>query len=259
MNIAVRNLGFSYPNGKNVLKNLTFDIAGGSILSILGPNGAGKSTLLNCLARLCIPTIGDVLFNGKSYRRMSQREIACAIGYVPQSINPAFHYSVLEYIVTGCAPRMGAFQKPRQAKYDVARATIEGMGLEHIAEQSILRISGGERQQVSIARVLAQKPAVILLDEPTAHLDFGNQVKVLKILRRLAREGYGIVMTTHNPDHVLLLEDHVAVLDQGGNLTYGLSQDILTEAFLLSVYDTKLRLIHIDELGRKVCVAQDAG
>jgi iron complex transport system ATP-binding protein len=112
----------------------------------------------------------------------------------------------------------------------VAWKAIQTMGLEHIAEQSITKISGGERQQVAIARVIAQKPSVILLDEPTSHLDFGNQMKVLKMLRRMADDGYGVVMTTHNPDHVLLLDDQVAVLDQGGKLTFGMGRENMTES-----------------------------
>jgi iron complex transport system ATP-binding protein len=259
MNIAVRDLGFSYPNGKRVFEHLTFDITQGRILSILGPNGAGKSTLLGCIARLYIPDRGDVLFDGKSYRRMQQQEIACAIGFVPQHIIPSFDYRVLDYVVTGCAPRMGAFQKPKAAEYEVAWKAIQTMGLEHIAEQSITKISGGERQQVAIARVIVQKPSVILLDEPTSHLDFGNQMKVLKMLRRMADDGYGVVMTTHNPDHVLLLDDQVAVLDQGGKLTFGMGREILNEEFLSNLYGTKLRLFDIDELGRRVCVAQGIG
>ncbi|AOY76280.1 ABC transporter ATP-binding protein [Clostridium formicaceticum] len=256
MNIAVRNLGFSYPNGKEVFRELNFDITQGRILSILGPNGAGNSTLLGCIAGLYTPKTGDILLEGKSYRRMSQREIACAIGFVPQNIIPSFNYSVLDYIVTGCAPHMGVFQKPKAAEYERAWKAIQAMGLEHIAEQSFMKISGGERQQVAIARVMVQKPSIILLDEPTSHLDFGNQMKVLEMVQRLRAEGYGIVMTTHNPDHVLLLDDQVTVLDRNGKLTFGMSQEILDEAFLFNLYGRKLRLFQIDELGRRVCVPQ---
>lgn len=256
MNISVESLGFSYPNGKRVFERLTFQITPGRILSILGPNGAGKSTLLACIARLYRPNTGDVLFDGKSYRFMKQQEIACAVGLVPQGITPFFHYRVLDYVVTGCAPRMGLFQKPKSAEYEVAWKAIQTMKLEHIAEQSVMKISGGERQQVAIARVIAQKPSVILLDEPTSHLDIGNQMKVLNMLRRLADDGYGVVMTTHNPDHALLLDDEVAVLDRSGNLTFGMSQDILDEELLSGLYGTSLRMFDIHELGRRVCVAE---
>ena len=239
-----------------MFEHINFEITQGKILSILGPNGAGKSTLLGCIAGLNPPSRGDILLNGKSIHRMQQREIACMVGFVPQNITPSFNYSVLDYVVTGCAPRMGVFQKPKAAEYEVAWQAICTMGLEHIARQSFMKISGGERQQVAVARVIAQKPAVILLDEPTSHLDFGNQMKVLVLLRRLADEGYGIVMTTHNPDHVLMLDDQVGVLARDGKFTFGMGREILKEDFLFKLYGTKLRIFDINALGRRVCVAQ---
>ena len=259
MNISVESLGFSYPNGKRVFKSLTFQITKGRVLSILGPNGAGKSTLLACIARLLMPIRGDILFDGRSYLSMRQREIACAVGLVPQDIVPSFHYSVLDYVVTGCAPRMGLFQKPKAEEYEIAWTAIRRMRLEHIAEQSIMKISGGERQQVAIARVLAQRPSVILLDEPTSHLDIGNQMKVLSMLRELADDGYGVVMTTHNPDHVFLLDDEVAVLDRNGNLIFGNSHDIVNEELLSELYGTSLRVLDLDEIKRRVCIAEGLG
>jgi len=256
LKIAARDLSFSYPNGKQVFERLTFDIPEGRVLSVLGPNGSGKSTLLSCLARLLVPKSGDVLFDGKSYRRMSPREIARSIGFVPQDIIPSFDYTVIDYVVTGCAPRMGVFQKPKADEYEAAWDAIETMKLEHLAEKSFMRISSGERQQVAIARVIAQDPSVILLDEPTAHLDLGNQMKVLEMLSQLASRGYGIVMSTHNPDHVLLLDDLVAVIDGRGDFTLGTAREVLDEEFLHNLYGTRLRLFDIDSLGRRICVAQ---
>lgn len=256
MNIEVQNLDFTYPNGKEVLHNLNVSLEQGRIVSVLGPNGCGKSTLLACLARLYMPSRGDVLINGRNYRNMPQQDIAAAIGFVPQTITPYFNFAVLDYVVTGCAPRMGAFQKPKAAEYEIAWNALQTMKIEYLADKSFMQISGGERQQVVIARVLAQRPAFILLDEPTSHLDAGNQMKVLNMLKKMSREGYGVIMTTHNPDHVLLLDDQVAVLDRNGYLTFGLGQDILSEELLFHLYSAKLRLFDIDSLGRKVCVLQ---
>lgn len=256
MKIAVKELEFSYPNGNYVLKNLTFPIEQGRILSILGPNGSGKSTLLGCIARIYTPSKGDICIDGKSYQKMSHREIACAIGFVPQHIVPTFNFSVIEYVVTGCAPHMGLFQKPKEKEYQQAWNAIKKMKIEHIAQESILKISGGERQQAAITRVITQKPSIILLDEPTSHLDYGNQMKVLRILKYLVREGYGVVMTTHNPDHALLLDDQVAVLHENGNLLVGLSREILNERLLSTLYGTTLRLFEVKELGRKICLPQ---
>jgi iron complex transport system ATP-binding protein len=256
MNIVVHNLGFSYPNGKKIFENLNFSISQGSTVTILGPNGAGKSTLLACLTRIYLPGQGDILIDGKSYRHMKQRDIANAIGFVPQTIVPSFDFSVIDYVVTGCAPRLGAFQKPKAAKYEVAWEAIQAMNISHLAEQSFMRISGGERQQAVIARVIAQKPAFILLDEPTSHLDAGNQVKVLNILKKMANKGYGVVMTTHNPDHVLLLDDQVGVLDQQGRFAFGPNREILSEELLFGLYGGGLRLFYSDDLGRQICALE---
>lgn len=116
-------------------------------------------------------------------------------------------------------------------------------------------ISGGERQQVTISRALVQEPKVILLDEPTAHLDYGNQIRTVKMIRELAEEGYGVIMTTHNPDHVLMVGGLVGVLNPDGVLEFGEAEKILTEERLSELYQVNLRLFHVDEFNRDTCVA----
>lgn len=256
LNIEIKNLGFSYPSGRQIFDNLSFRVEEGQILSVLGPNGAGKSTLLGCIANLLSPKTGDIFLDGKTLRKMSQKKVARFLGFVPQNIQPSFDYSVLEYVVTGCAPRMGVFQKPKESEYRAAWGAIEKMKLGPLADKSFMRISSGERQQAAIARVIAQRTRFILLDEPTAHLDVGNQMKVLEILKDLSDKGYGVVMTTHNPDHVLLLGGDVAVLDGRGGFTYGPGKEIIEESFLFKLYGAKLRVLEIEDLHRKVCVAQ---
>lgn len=256
LTISVKDLSFTYPNGRRVFQDLTFEISEGRVLCVLGPNGAGKSTLLGCIARLLTPSAGDVLIDGKSCRTMPQQEIARSIGFVPQNIVTSFDYSVLDYVVTGCAPRMGVFQRPKSSEYAIAREAVAAMGLEHLAEKSIMRISSGERQQCAIARVLAQRPRFILLDEPTAHLDVGNQVRVLNTMARLAEDGYGVVMSTHNPDHALMLGDQIAAIDRQGHFTFGVTADVINDGFLSALYGTGLRVVDLAPVGRKVCVAQ---
>jgi len=162
---------------------------------------------------------------------------------------------VLSYVVTGCAPRLGTFEKPKKEHYEIARQALEQMNIAHLAGKYYTQISGGERQLVSIARALAQRPKVILMDEPTAHLDYGNQIKVLKIIKKLAAEGYAAVITTHNPDHALLLGGEVAALNFNGQFTFGSSKTVIREDFLKSLYGVDLRLHHIPSIGRNVCVS----
>ena len=253
--IEGRHLFYAYERGRTILQDVSFFFRSGEIVSILGPNGAGKTTFLNCLANLIAPERGEILLNGRDIRRIPLREVAKEIGYVPQIIVPTFDFSVLEYVVTGCAPRLGTFSRPKHENYDMAMESIRRMGIEKLCNRSYSQISGGERQQVSIARALAQRPAFILMDEPTAHLDYGNQIKVLKTIRSLKEEGYGVILITHNPDHALLLQDQVAVLDRTGRLQAGRDVDILQEHALSELYETPLKLFYDERLQRKVCAA----
>ena len=253
--ITGESICYSYTRERTILKDISFEFRSGEIVSILGPNGAGKTTFLNCLANLVPLDSGAVYLNGKNIRKMPPREVAKIIGYVPQIIVPSFDFSVVENVVTGCAPHMGTLSRPKQEHYDIAMEAIRRMGIENLANRSYSQISGGERPQVYIARALSQRPAFILMDAPTAHLDYGNQIKVLKTVRSLKEEGYGVILTTHNPDHALLLQDQVAILDRSGVLSTGLSTDVLKERELSKLYGTELKLFYQDSLGREVCAA----
>lgn len=253
--LEARGAGFAYTPGKPVFRDISLTVAPGETVSILGPNGAGKTTLLNCLANLRPLSWGGIYINGTDIGKMSPKEVARNVGYVPQMILPSFDFAVLDYVVTGCAPRMGTFEKPKKEHYEIAMEAIRDMGIEYLAEKSYMHISGGERQQVAIARVLAQKPSFILMDEPTAHLDYGNQIKVLMTIKRLAAQGFGVLLTTHNPDFGLLLEGKIAVLDREGALTFGSGADILSEEALSALYRMPLKLIYEKQVQRKVCIA----
>lgn len=253
--LDIKNISFAYEDGVTIFSNISFAVDKGQIICILGPNGAGKSTLLNCMANIHTPTKGKILLDGKEMESISPREVAMNIGFVPQTIVPSFSYEVLSYVVTGCAPKIGIFEKPKQEHYKIAQQSIEQMGISHLSHKYITHISGGERQQVSLSRALAQRPKVILMDEPTAHLDYGNQIKVLRIIKELSAEGYAAVITTHNPDHALLLGGKVAAINANGDFTFGDCKDVINEDFLSSLYDINLNLRRIDDIGRDVCIA----
>jgi iron complex transport system ATP-binding protein len=255
MVIEIKNISFSYDGKTTIFRNISFSVNQGQIISILGPNGAGKTTLLNCLANLLSPTEGQILLEGKNINKLSPKDVATKVAFVPQFIIPSFAYEVLSYVVTGCAPRMGIFEKPKREHYQVAETALQQMKISHLSIKSITQISGGERQQVSIARAIAQRPKVILMDEPTAHLDYGNQIKVLKIVKDLAARGFAAVITTHNPNHALLLGGDVAAITLDGKFIFGHSKDVITEDFLSSLYGIDLRLQHFADIGRKVCIA----
>jgi len=251
----VKNIEYLYPVGtRKVLNDVSLNLRQGEVLSILGPNGAGKSTLLNCMAGMLRPGHGSIRLDGAELSSLSPREIAKAVSYVPQTHTPAFAYTVLHFVTMGRAPHIGAFQRPRADDEEVAMDALKSLSIEHLADRPYTEVSGGERQQATIARAVAQQPKAILFDEPTAHLDYGNQHRILRLIRSLSERGYGIIITTHNPDHALLLGGRAAILNKDGTLLCGPSEEIITEAHLKTVYNTDLRLLRINELGRVACV-----
>jgi iron complex transport system ATP-binding protein len=167
---------------------------------------------------------------------------------------PQFSYKVIDFVTMGRAPNISLFSHPSEEDRQAAFEAIESLGIGGLAEKPYTEISGGERQQVMIARAIAQNPKVILFDEPTSHLDYGNQQIVLKLIRRLAHEGYGIIMTTHNPDHALLLGGNTAVLDDEGHLVSGNTKDIITAENLKKLYGTDVLVVRVDEAGRDACI-----
>lgn len=251
----IKDLRFAYNSGsRNVLDGVSFDIEKGDVLSILGPNGAGKSTLLTCMMALNTPQSGSVLVDGKSIFDMSAQELAKKVSFVPQNLKPVFGYSVLEFVLMGRAPLISALGRPGKEDKAAAFEALEKMGLLELADRPYTEISGGEMQQASIARAIVRKPQVILFDEPTAHLDFGNQLRTLKVIKELSREGYTTVITTHTPDHAIMLGGRAAILDRQGKITVGSTDELLTEESLSEVYNAELKIRYFEELGRKICL-----
>ena len=254
----VRDLTFSYPGSdRKVLDGASLKLEKGRVLAILGANGAGKTTLLNCMAGLLRPDGGSIELCGKDLKDMKEKEIARLIGYVPQIHTPTFDYSVLDFVLMGRAPGIGTFSRPTAEDEEACREVLAGMDIAHLAEKSYRNISGGERQQVLIARAIVQRPEAILFDEPTAHLDFGNQQRVLARIRKMADEGYSVIMTTHNPDHALLLGDQAAIVDSRGGILQGDRNEIITEERLRDIYGVDIRLKEVGELGRRICIMPD--
>lgn len=255
MILEVRNLCFAYSKDNKPLQNVCLSLKKGEILSILGPNGAGKSTLLNCIMNLLTPQSGSVLLHGKPIHSITVCEIARTIGYVPQSHNLAYSYSVRDFVVMGRTPYLTAFQQPGARDYELADAALEQLGIARLQDRPYTHLSGGERQQVLIARALVQQPELIILDEPTSYLDYGNQLRTLQLIERMAGDGYSIIMTTHTPDHALRLGGQAGILGRTGQFQTGAAKELLTQERLSALYGSEIRLIYVPEMGRTVCVA----
>ena len=240
--LAVKDLVFKYPNSDQILQDINFEVKTNEVLCLLGPNGCGKTTLLDCLIGLNKPTGGEITIDGTPTSKMSSKKIAYNLGYVPQTIIASFDYSVIDYVVCGCAPHLKMFKRPGKKEYARAYKALEQMRITHLKDKSYAQISGGEQQQVCIARVLTQAPDFILLDEPTSHLDFGNQIQVLKLIREMSGQGFGIIMTTHNPDHALLMKGKTVIMKKNNDYLFGQSEEIVTQESLRKLYGVDLFL-----------------
>lgn len=246
---------FTYPGtAREVLCGVDLAVERGDVLSVLGPNGAGKSTLLACMMNLRRPSSGSIRVDGKEVGAMSARELAAKVSFVPQNFKSVFSYSVLDFVVMGRAPLIPALGRPGEADRAAARTALERMGILSLADRPFTEISGGEAQQAAIARAIVREPEVILFDEPTAHLDFGNQLRTLRVIKRLSEEGYTTVITTHNPDHAILLGGRAAILDRNGKLVSGTTDEMVNEESLSRIYHSELKIRYVEEAGRRVCL-----
>jgi len=235
MIIEAQRLAFGYP-GHPVGKDVSLSLAAGEVLCLLGPNGSGKTTLFKTLLGLLPPQAGEVLIDGIGLRTRSRDQIARAVSYVPQAHAAFFPFTVREVVLMGRTAHLGVFSSPSRRDREVAQAALERMRLLHLADSIYTRISGGERQLTLIARALAQDAQVVVMDEPTANLDFGNQVRVLQHIRSLSGSGIGVLLSTHDPDHAFLCADRVAMLHEGRLVHHGPPAEVITAESLKQVY-----------------------
>lgn len=248
----IKNISFSY-DGEEIFSNISFSIDAGDVLCILGPNGTGKTTLIKCLNGLNEIDSGEIIINGKNIKKLSFKEISRHIGYIPQSHVPSFPFKVLDVVVMGRAPYLNLTDSPKQEDIDIAIRSLKTLGIEYLKDKEYTNLSGGERQLVFLARILCQQPDILILDEPTSHLDFGNQIKLLEIIDKLAKSGLSIIMSSHFPDHAFLSSNKVAIMKNKKFIAFGSPDEVVSEENLKEAYSVDIKLIELDD-NRKVCV-----
>ncbi|MCW4006363.1 MAG: ABC transporter ATP-binding protein [Candidatus Bathyarchaeota archaeon] len=254
LKLEVNKVSFSYKQGTPVFKNISFTLNKGDVFCILGHNGAGKSTLLSCIGSLFTLDSGNIRLDDKDISTLPRMELAKKIGYIPQFHNPVFPYSVFDFVLMGRTPHIGTFAAPKKEDKNIAKRALEAVGIDYLIEKPYSEISGGERQLVMFAKALAQEPDIILLDEPTSHLDFGNQFKVLDLIEKLSQNGFSIIMTSHFPDHAFIVSSMVGAMKDQGFIDIGPANDVITEENMKKIYDLDVKITTVEKANRKVCV-----
>ena len=240
-----------------IIENVNIDFEQGEIVGILGPNGVGKTTVFKSILNLLPLIDGYIYLDNVDKRKISFKEFSKYVGYVPQSNNPPFPFTVPDVVVMGRVSRLKRFERPTAKDYMIAYKALDILEVSYLRNKVFTEISGGERQMVLIARALAQNPKLLVMDEPTANLDLGNQIRVLSTIKKLSKMGLGVLMTTHSPDHAFLCCDRIILLTKSKEILTGTVDDIVTEENLKKAYkiDVKITEVKINE-GKnvKTCV-----
>jgi iron complex transport system ATP-binding protein len=237
-------------------RDITVALEPGRVACLLGPNGSGKTTLLRTLLGLLAPLAGSVTLDGRALDTWPVAQRAKRIAYVPQASESYFEFTALEMVQMGRAAHHRVFEPPGAADHAIAMRSLERLGIAHLAGTSMQRLSGGERQLVLVARALATEATFVLLDEPTAHLDFGNQARVLEELARLAAAGHGVLFSTHAPDHAFAVGHEAWLMRDGRLLASGPVDEAMTAARLSELYGRPVQLVEAVAAGRPrtICV-----
>lgn len=239
MSLSVRDLSFAYRRTP-VLSGVSFDASPGELLAVLGPNGAGKTTLFRCILGERRYERGTIAIDGRDARTLSARETAHRIAYIPQTHAMTFRFSVRDVVLMGTSHTLSPLASPGKAQEWIASEALERLGVDSLADRSFDTLSGGEQQLVYVARALAQQAKILLMDEPTSSLDYGNQLRVLDAVKDLAKDGYTVLLSTHNPQHALWYADRVLALSNGAVAALGPVGETLTPMLLRTLYGTRV-------------------
>jgi len=246
---------FGYPQN-TVLQNISFTLSPGDFLCLLGPNGIGKTTLFKSLLGFLKMKSGTLTLDGKNVSQLSRSKLARILAYVPQAQSAPFPYTVLEVVLMGRMAYLSDFSSPGKDDYRIAHEALEKLGILWMKDDLYTEISGGERQMVLIARALSQKTPLLILDEPTSNLDYGNQVRVLHQIKKLSRQGLGVLMTSHFPNHAFLCASKVALLTPKRFLL-GSADAMITQELMQEAYGVQVRInrnLEADGYELKSCI-----
>ncbi|MFT3853441.1 MAG: ABC transporter ATP-binding protein [Ilumatobacteraceae bacterium] len=242
--VRAEHVAFTYTPGVPVLTDISFEVHRGEVLMILGANGCGKSTLMRTLLNEQRRSSGLITLDGTDIATLKPVEMARRVAMVFQDHHAPFPFSVMDVVSMGRAPHLRAFGTPSRGDVRLCEEALEIVGLGRLRDETYTLLSGGERQLVLIARALAQQTELVMMDEPTSHLDYRNAAVIIKTANQLAREqGKAVIIVTHLPDQAFYYPSKAALMKGGRFLSYGDSREVLTEENLSEIYDMGIRVL----------------
>jgi iron complex transport system ATP-binding protein len=244
--LEARNLCFSY-GSRTIIRNISFSLEQGELLGLLGPNGSGKTSLFRCVLGLDNSYKGEVFLEGENIRNKNPAEMSRLAAYVPQAHHPTFNYTVMDMVLMGTTSGEREWALPGRRQKAAAEEALAKINFLDFRDRNFRELSGGEQQMVLIARALAQQTRILVMDEPTANLDYGNQLRLLMTISGLRSNGYSIFLSTHNPDHAFLFARRVMAIHNHELAAMGTPADVLTSELIHTLYGINVRLRKDDQ------------
>lgn len=256
--LAVKQVSFYYRPERIILKDISLELNSQDILCLLGPNGTGKTTLLRCILSLNKMRSGCITLDGYDLSKASEKKRAEMMAYVPQATSVAFPYKAREIVLMGRVAHLALGSRPSIKDHQYAEEAMDKLGILHLSRYQFNEMSGGEQQMVLVARAMAQQAKILIMDEPTANLDYFNQVKMLMVIKVLAEQGYSILMTSHFPDHAFLACSRTVLMRDGIIMAQGTPDNVVTTENLTKLYSTPICVtearMDAQDMMTKVCI-----
>ena len=243
--LELRNVACGYRADKPILTDVNMVLNDGEVCCIMGPNGVGKTTLFKTILNLMEPLHGQICIDGQPTKGWGPQKLSKYIAYVAQSHVPSFPYRVREMALMGRMGQLGLTGQPSRTDHEIVEQALEDVGIRHLRDKLYTEISGGERQLLMIARALAQQPKLLIMDEPTAALDYGNMVIVMQCIRNLSKKGLSVIFTSHMPDQAFMTRAKTVLLRRNLPMLFGTADEVLTEKNLFEVYGTGIHVLSI--------------
>jgi len=242
MKLNIIGITFFYDSVK-ALDDITFEVNEGEVLGVIGPNGSGKTTLLRCINMALKPKVGTVFIDGENILELDRKDIAKKIAVVPQNSTIRFPFTLFDIVLMGRTPHLGRLDRETPEDIEIAKKAMKITKTLHLADRLIDEVSGGERQRVIIARALTQEPKILLLDEPTLHLDINHQLEILELIKKLVRKNKLIViLTSHDLNLASRYCDRLVLLNTGRIYSIGKPQNVLTRDNIKEVYNIEVEI-----------------